>query len=393
MKLNTSNWRIASTIAYSAIFLALGISASWIGPALLNLADHVQTGLAAISILFTARYLGVMIGIIFGGRVFDRKKGHPILTAVLVMLAVFTAMVPFSNNLWQLAIIFGIMGFAGGTVDVGGNTLLAWLHRENVGPYMNALHVFFGVGAILTPIVFVGLFNFGGGLQLPLWVFALVILMPAIGLLLLRSPEPEISQDDSSSGNVLRYLTILIAAFLFMYVGAEVNINGWLFTYSRQMNLASEVSAAYLTSIFWVFITLGRLAAIPLYSFVRSTTILIFDFIGSIASVSLILFLPNSSTALWIGVAGAGLFMGSVFPTTLGLVEERIGTTGLRTSWFLVGASIGAMVFPWAVGQLFGFIGPIGLMFVVMGSLLAAFGLILFIIHLLNKPPAIQDHA
>jgi len=393
LKLNTSSWRIASTIAYSAIFLALGISASWIGPALLNLAEHVQTGLAAISILFTARYLGVMRGIIFGGRMFDRKKGHPILTAVLVMLAVFTAIVPFSNQLWQLAIIFGIMGFAGGTIDVGGNTLLAWLHRDNVGPYMNALHVFFGVGAILTPIVFVGLFNYGGGLQLPLWVFAVVILLPGIGLLLLRSPEPEISQDDSSSGNGLRYLTILIAAFLFMYVGAEVNINGWLFTYSRQMNLASEVSAAYLTSTFWIFITLGRLAAIPLYSFVRSTTILILDFIGCITSMSLILLFPNSSTALWIGVAGAGLFMGSVFPTTLGLVEERIGTTGLRTSWFLVGASIGAMVFPWTVGQLFGFIGPIGLMFVVMGSLLAAFGLILFIIHLLNKPAAVHDHA
>jgi len=281
LKLNTSSWRIASTIAYSAIFLALGISASWIGPALLNLAEHVQTGLAAISILFTARYLGVMRGIIFGGRMFDRKKGHPILTAVLVMLAVFTAIVPFSNQLWQLAIIFGIMGFAGGTIDVGGNTLLAWLHRDNVGPYMNALHVFFGVGAILTPIVFVGLFNYGGGLQLPLWVFAVVILLPGIGLLLLRSPEPEISQDDSSSGNGLRYLTILIAAFLFMYVGAEVNINGWLFTYSRQMNLASEVSAAYLTSTFWIFITLGRLAAIPLYSFVRSTTILILDFIST----------------------------------------------------------------------------------------------------------------
>ena len=85
--------------------------------------------------------------------------------------------------------------------------------------------------------------------------------------------------------------------------------------------------------------------------------------------------------------------MGSVFPTTLGLVEERIGTTGRRTSWFLVGASLGAMVFPWAVGQLFDTIGPIGLMFVVLGSLLAAFGLILYIIQLLSKPLVIPDHA
>jgi FHS family Na+ dependent glucose MFS transporter 1 len=391
LKIKTTNWRIASTIAYSAVFLALGIAASWIGPALLNLADHVRAGLAAISILFTARYFGVMSGIIFGGRVYDRVNGHPILTTALVLLAVFTALVPFSNSLWQLAVIFCALGFAGGTIDVGGNTLLAWLHRENVGPYMNALHVFFGVGAILTPIAFVGLYNHSGRLILPLWVFALVILLPGIGLSLLKSPEPEVPKNDSSSVNGLRYLTFLIAAFLFMYVGAEVNINGWLFTYSRQMQLASEVSAAYLTSTFWVFITLGRVVAIPLYSFVQSNTILVFDFIGSIASVGLILLFPRSSTALWLGVAGTGLFMGSVFPTTLGLVEERIGTTGRRTSWFLVGASLGAMVFPWAVGQLFDTIGPIGLIFVVLGSLSAAFGLILYIIHLLSKPPVIRD--
>jgi len=371
----------------------LGISATWIGPALLNLADHVQTGLAAISIIFTARYLGVMSGIIFGGRVYDRIKGHPILVGALVMLAVFTAILPFSNYLWQLVIIFSALGFAGGTIDVGGNTLLAWLHHKNVGPYMNAIHLFFGLGAILTPIVFVSLFNFSGGLRLPLWVFSMVIFLPGIGLLLLKSPEPKISNEDLSTRNGLRNLTVLIAAFLFMYVGAEVSINGWLFTYSRQMNLASEVSAAYLTSAFWIFMTLGRLAAIPLYSFVRSTTILILDFIGGIISVSLVLLFPNNATVLWIGIAGAGLFMGPVFPTTLGLVEERIGTTGLRTSWFLVGASIGAMVFPWVIGQLFGFIGPIGLMFVVMGSLLAGFGLILFIVHLLNIPVAMRDHS
>jgi fucose permease len=77
--------------------------------------------------------------------------------------------------------------------------------------------------------------------------------------------------------------------------------------------------------------------------------------------------------------------MGSVFPTTLTLVEERIGTTGLRTSWFLVGASIGAMLFPWIIGQLFSFFGPKGLMVVVLGALLAAFGLMLVIIRLLNR--------
>ncbi len=103
LEFKTSNWRTASTVSYFAIFLVLGISASWIGPALHYLTEHVHTGLGAISIIFRARYMGAMIGIVFGGRVYDRIRGHPTMTVMLVQVAFFTAMVPLSNVLWQLA--------------------------------------------------------------------------------------------------------------------------------------------------------------------------------------------------------------------------------------------------------------------------------------------------
>lgn len=389
LNLKTSTWRTASTIVYALVFLALGISVAWIGPALPNLSEHIQTGLAAISIIFTARYLGVMTGIIFGGRVYDRQRGHPIITIMMFMLAALTVLVSISSSLWQLGMLFALLGFAGGTIDVGGNTLLAWLHRNNVGPYMNGLHVFFGLGAIIAPVLFVRLFLHGGSLLLPLLVFAVILLLPGVGLIFLRSPEPEPSREITTSRNGMRHLILLVGAFLFMYVGAEVSINGWIFTYSLKMNMASEVSAAYLTSVFWIFITIGRLAIIPFYSYVRSRTILITNLIGGMAFVCLILFAPKNTAALWIGIAGAGFFMGPVFPTTLSLLEERIGTTGRRTSLFLVGASIGAMVFPWMVGQLFGLAGPIALVSVVFVALLAAFGLLGLVIHALNQVDSI----
>lgn len=254
---------------------------------------------------------------------------------------------------------------------------------------MNGLHVFFGLGAIIAPVLFVRLFRHGGSLLLPLLVFAVILLLPGVGLIFLRSPEPEPSREITTSRNGMRHLILLVGAFLFMYVGAEVSINGWIFTYSLKMNMASEVSAAYLTSVFWIFITIGRLAIIPFYSYVRSRTILITNLIGGMAFVCLILFAPKNTAALWIGIAGAGFFMGPVFPTTLSLLEERIGTTGRRTSLFLVGASIGAMVFPWMVGQLFGLAGPIALVSVVFVALLAAFGLLGLVIHALNQVDSI----
>ena len=393
MEINTQNWRTATTIVYFSVFLAIGISASWIGPALPSLASGVNVGLAAISYLFIARYFGVMSGILFGGRVFDIKPGHPIMAAMLALLALLTALVPFTNQLWQMALTFLLLGFASGTLDVGGNSMLPWIYRKNVGPYMNGLHVFFGLGAIMTPIAFVRLFMVGESLRLPLWFFAILLFLPGTFLLLLRSPQPENPAQDFSPGNGMRYLILLVGAFLFMYVGAEVSINGWIYTYSLEMRLTTEVTAAYLTSVFWIFIALGRLAAIPLYSYIRSNTILILDLVGGIACTGLVLAFPGSRIALWSGIAGIGLFLGSVFPTLLSLVEERIGTTGQRTSWFLVGASIGAMLFPWLVGQLFGYIGPRGLMYVALGSLLAAFGLVLLIFQQFNKRELLRESA
>jgi hypothetical protein len=34
------------------------------------------------------------------------------------------------------------LGMAEGALDVGGNTLLVWVHQEKVGPFMNGLHFF-----------------------------------------------------------------------------------------------------------------------------------------------------------------------------------------------------------------------------------------------------------
>ena len=43
-------------------------------------------------------------------------------------------------------------GVAQGIVEVGGNALLLWVHTDHAGPFMNALHFFFGVGALLAPV-------------------------------------------------------------------------------------------------------------------------------------------------------------------------------------------------------------------------------------------------
>ncbi|MEI2692738.1 MAG: MFS transporter [Anaerolineae bacterium] len=91
-------------------------------------------------------------------------------------------------SLWLLAALMLVMGLAAGSIDVGGNTLLVWIHGDQAGPRMNALHFFFGVGALLAPIFVAQAIGLTGGVTWAYWLLALLVL-PAM-VLFLRLPSP-----------------------------------------------------------------------------------------------------------------------------------------------------------------------------------------------------------
>jgi FHS family Na+ dependent glucose MFS transporter 1 len=271
-----------------------------------------------------------------------------------------------------LTIVLLILGMAEGGLDVGGNTLLVWVHRHRVGPFMNGLHFFFGIGAFVSPIIVAQTVLMSGDIIWAYWVLALLMLPVAAWLLRLPSPPAQTVVPDDPVGRVDHLLVTLIALFFFLYVGAEVSFGGWIFTFAVTLNLANETIAAYLTSAFWGALTLGRLLAIPIAARLRPRVILLSDLAGCLVSLSIILLWPNSLAALWLGTLGVGLSMASVFPTTLSLAERRMTVTGRVTGWFFVGASAGAMFLPWLIGQLFETIGPRVMMLAMMVNLMAA---------------------
>lgn len=351
---------LAATYAYYAAFIGLGLISASLGPTLPGLAEQTGTELREISRLFLARSSGYMLGSFVGGRFFDRIPGHPVMAVALLVMALGMVAAPLMPALWVLAAVLLVIGIAEGTVDVGGNTLLVWVHRSRVGPYMNALHFMFGLGAFLSPLVIAQAVAWSGGIRLGYWMLAIYVVPVFIWLAREASPVSEVEQDrhEEIDIHVNWPLVGLIALFMFLYVGAEVGFGGWVYTYALSMGLASETSAFLVTSLFWGALTLGRLVSIPIAARVRPRTILLVDILGTLASVLLILALPRSAWALWVGIFGAGFSLASIFPTVITWSERRITVSGLVTSIFLVGASVGAMFLPWLIGQLFESRGP-----------------------------------
>jgi fucose permease len=351
---------LAATFAYYGAFVGLGAISASLGPTLPALAEQTQTALGEISFLFATRASGYLMGSLLAGRVYDRMTGHPVMAVALLVMGMGMALAPLLPSLWLLAFVLLMIGVGEGMLDVGGNALLVWVHRARVGPYMNALHLFFGVGTFLSPLFVAQSLELTGGIRWAYWLLACITLPLAIWLLQLKSPRHEEAQvSGKQKGTSINWkLTGLAMLFMCVYVGAEVGMGGWLYTYAVEMELANTTTAAYLTSVYWGAFMVGRILSIPIAARVRPRVILWGDLIGCLLSVSLLVILPQSRWAVWIGAFGFGLFVASIFPTVITWAERRMSMSGQVTSMFLVGSSIGAIFFPWFIGQLFEGFGP-----------------------------------
>ena len=356
------NQKYLSTTAYYLAFILLGLTVSVEGPTLLKLAEHTSSALDEISSLFLFSSLGYLVGSYIGGRMYDRVPGHRFMASILVFLGIMVAMVPLATTRWALFTIVLVLGLFKGALDVGCNTLLLWVHDETVGPFMNGLHAFFGVGAVIAPLVVARVLSLTGDIYWVYWLFAIICLPLAFWIWSLPSPASRAvpAKHESTSFPLLPVLVMVLCFVL--YVGGEAGYGAWIYTYGFKLNFANEITAAYLTSVFWGSFTVGRLLGIWISTLAKPLTILYLDFVGCVISLGMILLFPQSNLMLWIGTILFGLSQASIFPTFLTLAEERMHVTGTIAGLFLVGAGMGGMILPWLIGQAFTQIGASAMM-------------------------------
>jgi fucose permease len=365
----------ARTAAYYAAFVAFGLTGSALGPTLPRLVEQAGARPSATGSLLAAHSVGFLVGSLGGARLFDRVNGHTVMAGSLILMAVGLALAPLAPTLWLLAFVLVALGAAECTLDAGANTLLVQTHGARTGPYMNGLHFFYGVGAFLAPLIVARAARPGEGVGLAFWLLALLVLPTAAPFFKLSPPAPRADDDDGASEPRRARspaLVFLLAAFLFLYLGAEVGFSGWIYTYAVTLKLSGHEGAAYLTSAFWGALTVGRLLAVPLAARLGPRAMLAIDLAGCLVSIGVIVLGSSSFVALFAGTLGLGLSMASIFPATFWLAGRGVGLDGRTTGWLLVGASCGAILVPWFAGLIFDAAGARAVMLVVMLDLLAA---------------------
>jgi FHS family Na+ dependent glucose MFS transporter 1 len=243
-------------------------------------------------------------------------------------------------------------------MDVGGNTLLVWMYGAEVPPYMNALHLCFGIGAFAGPLIMNGFAAATDSAVNTYWLYA-ALMIPAM-LWLARMPSPiapaEAAADTPALGGTLRrhWLLIgLISAFVFMHMGAELAFGAYITSYADDV-FYSESLARVVNSMFWGGLVAGRLIAVPLALRLKAAGMLRVDLAGAAAAIALVALFPGSPWALWIGTIVLGMSIASMIPSSINYAGERMPITGQITALFLIGGSLGSTILPLVVGRLYG---------------------------------------
>ena len=357
------------TAAYYLSFILLGLATAAEGPSLPTLARHTASPLSQISLIFVFGALGYLLGTMAGGWLYDRLPGHRVIASAMVLILVAALFFPLATRLWFLLLSAFCLGLGKGTLDVGCNALLQWLHGDKVGPYMNGLHFCFGLGSFLSPILLAQIISTTGEIYWVFWIIAILTIPMAVWFWFLPDLPARHRPVRQDTGVIRLVPVLLIVLAFFIYVGAETGFANWIYTYAITLKLATTIGAAYLTSAFWGSFTIGRFLGVWITTRARSQTILFADLAGGLGSLGLIILAHDSQILVWTGSILFGLSLASIFPTILILAGESMQINGLLTGWFLVGAALGNMFLPWVIGQAFTSIGPHAMMIILMADL------------------------
>ncbi len=343
-------------------FILIGANDGAVGILLPSVIAHYGIDKATVGLLFVASTLGYLIAAFSSGLLLERMGRRSFLmlgTALLIVgAAIYSAMPPFV----ALFPVLFCIGFGVAILDAGLNAYIAGLPRST--GLLNYLHAFYGVGALLGPLVASTILALAWGWNTTylVWVTAGGVVL--LGFLLLFQNDgkaPGRNADGSRAhgeGNTLfialRTRLVWVAAFfLLAYVGAEVSLGTWSYSLLTEDRHAAALLSGWTVSGYWMGLTLGRIVLGRIAERAGATRLIQWCLAGVVVGVAVVWAAPNVAIAA-VGLWVTGFSLGPIFPSTIAVISERVegrlqqSAIGFASSL----GSLGAAFFPWVAGTL-----------------------------------------
>ncbi len=339
-------------------FIAVGIIANTIGPLLPAIRSDININYSQGGLLLSGQFVGMLITSLIGGYMMDRTGKRPFMLGGSAMIIAGLIGCMIARSYMFLYILNLVTGFGYGIYEVGINALCADSSEQNKGSNMNFVHFFYGLGAILAPLIAMFCTEYLGNWR---YCFGLALIPPVIvSILLLRYRIEEQCSLQSKSGGVSDegpspinspFLWITGLA-MFFYVGVEVSTGGWITVFWSTHLPESSIPASFTATLFWLSLTLGRLFSGRIADRIGLTRYLLAASCGMLMLTAIWTIIPQGGWTLLI-VSLLGLLCSGMFPTAMAVVTAHFqGKSGMTAAFILVFSGLSGFIIPAVIGRL-----------------------------------------
>ncbi|HEU5355861.1 MAG TPA: MFS transporter [Actinocrinis sp.] len=274
-------------------------------------------------------------------------------TALFTAMSLYTAVRP---PFLALLLLQAPLGYGIGILESVFNAYVAQLPRAS--NRVNRLHAFFGVGALLGPLLAAWMLRSWAWTSV--YLVVTVLLVPLVVFVLLVFPKPGVAVAETVHRGLLtdtvRERAVLLGAlFLAVYVGLEISVGDWGFSLLVDGRGQSQLLAGYAVSGYWLGLTVGRFVISPAASRIGLGEVaMTFGCLFGIVAATCLVWSASQPALADGGFALLGFFLGPIFPTTMAvtprLTHERLVPTAIG---FINGISVvGGCVLPWLAGTI-----------------------------------------
>ena len=316
-----------------------------LGPILPSLAARWGLNDEQAGHLFAAQFLGAIAGTLVSSRLVTRFGYRAVLVAGYALMAMGVALTPTTGSAAVACYGFGL-----GIVIPVSNLLIAAWNPTRRAAALNLLNLAWGVGAVIAPQLISAFLPTGGfGLLMTGLAGALCLTSAACAVSgwEAESTSPATPVGGNGIGHPMLWRTCVL---LFLYVGTENGISGWIPSYLLRAGSVSGASIAAAQSGFWGAILLGRMFAPLLLRKVAAQRLVLAAVCT--ATVGAAVFLAaNHAAVMFGGVLLAGVGLSIVFPTAIAIFTGSLGADAVRWNPLIfVCASLGGAAIPWMAG-------------------------------------------
>jgi fucose permease len=326
-----------------ALFITLGLPDGALGVAWPSMRGSFERPLGDLGMVLALNTVGYLAGSTSAATA-ARRAGTPLTMTASTVVAAAAMGLWVATGSWTVLLVAAlVLGVSRGAIDAGMNAYVA-LHGGV--RRLGVLHGSYGIGTSLGPLLVLA--SLASGTWRPAWIAigALDLAVAVAGWrwrhlwpsdVTVAAPTPAEAAVPARSRLVVPVTMLCFAAL----VGAEYSTGAWSYTLLTDGRGMDDTPAGLWVASYWAGLTAARFALGAVGDRFGRIALLHESCALALAGVAWLWWDPAGLGVLGLPIAGVGF--GSVFPTLVALMPDRLGAhrSSAVIGWSVAAASLG----------------------------------------------------